>query len=141
VTDAIKLLGIRTTALSVDEVYDLVRQPRAGGVALFVGTVRERDHGKAVTALEYSAYPLAEEELRIVADEVVKSHDVIALAAVHRIGHLEIGDIAVVVAVACEHRGEAFTAARQLIDELKRRVPIWKHQHFVDGSEEWVGTP
>lgn len=140
-TDAIKMLEIRRTELSVDEVYGLIAQPRAGGLALFVGTVREHDHGKDVSALEYSAYPSADDELRAVAEEVVKSHDVLAVAAVHRIGHLEIGDIAVVVGVAAEHRGEAFAAARQLIDQLKRRVPIWKHQHFLDGSEEWVGIP
>jgi molybdopterin synthase catalytic subunit len=140
VTDPIRLLAIRAEALSVDEVYEAVRGPRVGGIALFVGTVREFDHGKGVQGLDYSSHPSVDAELQAVAEEVVKSFDVLALAAVHRVGHLEIGDIAVIVAVACEHRGQAFDAAHQLVDELKKRVPIWKHQLFSDGSEEWVGS-
>ena len=75
------------------------------------------------------------------AEEVADRHPVIALAAVHRVGHLEIGDLAVVVAVSAAHRGAALEACRELIDTLKARVPIWKHQLFSDGSDEWVGLP
>jgi molybdopterin synthase catalytic subunit len=137
VSDPIRMLQIRDTPLSVDEIFGLVQHSEAGGVALFVGLVRDNDHGKNVTALDYSAHPLVEQTMR----EVVASYDVRALAAVHRVGELAVGDLAVVIAVSCPHRGDAFDAARQLIDELKKRVPIWKHQNFVDGSEEWVGTP
>jgi molybdopterin synthase catalytic subunit len=76
-----------------------------------------------------------------VADDIVAKYDLIALAAVHRIGSLEIGDIAVITAVSCAHRGEAFDACRALIDDLKLRLPVWKHQIFTDGTEEWVGAP
>lgn len=140
-SDVIRLLALREEELSVDEVLTAVRDARAGGIALFVGAVRDHDHGKGVTGLDYSAHPTVDAVLREVADEVAAQHDVLALAAVHRVGTLGIGDLAVVVAVACAHRGEAFTAARQLIDELKRRVPIWKHQRFGDGTDEWVGAP
>jgi molybdopterin synthase catalytic subunit len=141
VTDRITLLEITDVPIDVGAVYAAVTNRHAGGIALFVGTVRDHDHGKDVTGLEYSAHPTAEAVLREVAEKVVASHDVRAVAAVHRIGTLAIGDVAVVVAVACEHRGDAFAASRVLIDDLKATVPIWKHQRFVDGSEEWVGTP
>ncbi|MFF4774091.1 molybdenum cofactor biosynthesis protein MoaE [Microtetraspora fusca] len=138
--DVIRLLGIRDTPLSVDEVLRAVGDHAAGGTAIFVGTVREEDQGKAVTLLSYSAHPTAEQELRRVAEKVAADHAVTALAAVHRVGDLELGDIAVVVAVACPHRGEAFAACRRLIDDLKHEVPIWKHQVFADGASEWVGA-
>jgi len=140
-TDAIALLSIRDTALEISEVYDAVQHPQAGGVTLFVGTVRDCDGGRPVDQLGYSSHPTALAALRSVADDVVDKFDVVRLAAVHRVGDLAVGDIAVVVAVACAHRGEAFEAARHLIDQLKETVPIWKHQRFSDGSDEWVGTP
>ena len=140
-SDPIRLLAIRDTPLSVDEVLSAVGDPAAGGTALFVGTVRDHDGGPApVTRLAYSAHPTAEGELRRVAEKVAAGHSVTALAAVHRVGDLVVGDLAVVVAVACPHRGEAFDACRRLIDALKREVPIWKHQVFADGTEEWVGA-
>jgi len=137
----IRLLDVRDTPLSVDEVFAAVRDPAAGGVALFVGVVRSEDGGRAVTDLGYSAHPNAIEELRAVAEQVAAEHRVTAIAAVHRVGDLAVGDLAVVVAAACPHRGEAFVACRALIDELKARVPIWKHQTFVGGEQEWVGLP
>jgi molybdopterin synthase catalytic subunit len=79
--------------------------------------------------------------LREVCEEVAARHTVARLGAVHRVGHLEVGDLAVVAAVSAPHRGEAFDACRDLIDSLKSRVPIWKHQQFSDGSDEWVGLP
>jgi len=138
---AIRLLEVRDSPLSVDEVFAAVSDPAAGGVAIFVGTVRSLDAGRGVTGLGYSAHPSADAELRSVAEEVVSAHPVLALAAVHRVGDLVVGDLAVVVGVACAHRGDAFTACRALIDELKSRVPIWKHQVFDDGEDEWVGLP
>ena len=136
---AVRLIAIRDTPLSVDEVHQAVMAEEAGGIALFAGAVRDHDHDQPVTGLSYQAHPSAEDELRRVAEEVAGKFPVIALAAVHRVGDLAIGDLAVVVAVSCAHRGEAFEACRMLIDELKATVPIWKHQRFDDGSSEWVG--
>ena len=135
---AIRLAELRDTPLSVDEVRSAVADPRAGGVALFLGVVRDHDHGRDVTRLSYSAHPSAPDELRKVAEKVAASFDVRALAVVHRVGELAVGDLAVVVAVACEHRGEAFEACRRLIDDLKATVPIWKNQQFTGGDSEWV---
>lgn len=139
--DAARLIGISAAPLDVAAVYDVVRRPAAGGVALFVGVVRDSDGGKAVSGLGYSAHPTAEAVLRHVVDEVVDGEDVEAFAAVHRTGDLAIGDIAIIVAVACGHRGQAFDVCERLVDEIKGRVPIWKHQAFADGTDEWVGTP
>lgn len=137
----VRLVDIRDTPLSVDEVVAAVSDAAAGGLTLFVGAVRDHDENKSVTALEYVAHPSALEQLTEVTEEVAKEYDVLAVAAVHRVGRLEIGDTAVIVATAAPHRGEAFEASRELIDRLKHRVPIWKHQLFTDGSDEWVGTP
>jgi molybdopterin synthase catalytic subunit len=137
--NVVRLIGVRETALSVDEVRAAVADPAAGGIALVAGAVRDEDHDKRVTGLSYSAHPTAEAELRRVAEQVAQKFPVIAVAAVHRVGDLDIGDMAVVVAVSCPHRAEAFDACRALIDELKASVPIWKHQRFADGSTEWVG--
>ena len=137
----VRLIAIRHTELSVDEVRAAVAGPGAGGIALFAGAVRETDHDQGVTGLSYSAHPSAEAELRRVAEMVAEKFSVLGIAAVHRVGDLAIGDLAVVVAVSCPHRAEAFDACRALIDELKASVPIWKHQHFSDGTSEWVGTP
>jgi molybdopterin synthase catalytic subunit len=138
--EPVKLIGIRETALSVDEVFRAVGDDAAGGTALFVGTVRNHDGGADVDELGYSCHPTAEAEMRRIAEKVVADYPVRALAAVHRVGNLEVGDLAVVVAVSCPHRGEAFDACRKLIDDLKREVPIWKHQKFSDGTDEWVGA-
>jgi molybdopterin synthase catalytic subunit len=139
--DPIVLIEIRDVALSPAELLDAVDDPGAGGTALFVGTVRDHDSGRGVDALSYSAHPGAVAAMRSVAERVVAEHDVVRLAAVHRVGDLKIGDLAVVVAVSCGHRGEAFVACRSLIDGIKAEAPIWKHQLFADGSTEWVGTP
>ncbi|MBB0244360.1 molybdenum cofactor biosynthesis protein MoaE [Streptomyces alkaliphilus] len=138
-----RLLGIRETALSVPEVLAAIGDHEAGGTALFVGTVRNHDgpaDRAAVTSLEYSAHPSAVVELRRVAERVAADFPVRALAAVHRVGGLAVGDLAVIVAVACPHRAEAFDACRRLIDDLKATVPIWKRQTFADGTSEWVGA-
>jgi molybdopterin synthase catalytic subunit len=138
--NVIRLAEIRDTPLSVDEVFAAAGDPAAGGVALFVGTVRDHDHARDVAALSYSAHPTVERELRAIMEKVAADHPVRALAAVHRIGDLRIGDLAVVVAASCPHRAEAFEACRRLIDDLKAQVPIWKHQTFADGGDEWVGA-
>ncbi|MBO2459082.1 molybdenum cofactor biosynthesis protein MoaE [Actinomadura violacea] len=138
--NVIRLAEIRDTPLSVDEVFAAVGDPAAGGVALFVGTVRDHDHARDVSALSYSAHPTVQRELLAVMEKVAADFPVRALAAVHRVGDLAIGDLAVVVAASCPHRAEAFDACRRLIDDLKAQVPIWKHQTFADGADEWVGA-
>ena len=115
----IRLIAIRDTALSVDEVRNAIADPAAGGEVLFIGTVRDHDAEKGVTGLGYSAHPSAEAELRkVTGDIVAKFPDVIGVAAVHRTGDLAVGDLAVVVGVSCAHRAEAFHACHELIDEL-----------------------
>ncbi|MDF3297990.1 molybdenum cofactor biosynthesis protein MoaE [Streptomyces tropicalis] len=138
--DPIRLIAVRETPLSLDEVFRAVGDDAAGGIALFVGTVRNHDGGADVAALGYSCHPSAGDEMRRVAEKVAAEYPVRALAAVHRVGDLGVGDLAVVVAVSCPHRAEAFEACRKLIDDLKHEVPIWKHQSFSDGTEEWVGA-
>ena len=133
---AVRLVAVRDTPLSVDEVLSAVQDPAAGGTCVFVGAVRDVDHERSVAALSYSAHPTVVDRLRELAGEVAGRHPVTAVAAVHRVG-----DLAVVVAVSAPHRGEAFEACRDLIDTLKSTIPIWKHQDFGDGSQEWVGLP
>ncbi|TMR03796.1 molybdenum cofactor biosynthesis protein MoaE [Actinomadura soli] len=136
----IRLIGVRDEPLSVDEVLAAVAAPGAGGTALFIGTVRDHDHARTVTGLGYSAHPSAEQQLRAVMEKVAADHPVHGLAAVHRVGDLRVGDLAVIAAASCAHRAEAFAACRRLIDDLKANVPIWKHQTFADGGDEWVGA-
>lgn len=138
---AVRLAALREDPLDVTEVLDALDDPTSGGLTLFVGRVRDHDHGAGVVGLDYSAHPTALARLEGVCEQVAADHDVQAVAAVHRTGSLAIGDIAVVVATVAAHRGDAFTASRALIDTLKAEVPIWKHQRFVDGTDEWVGTP
>jgi len=139
--NVVRLLDVRDQPLDVAEVIAAVADPAAGGLNVFVGAVRDHDGGQGVVRLDYSAHPTALDRLAEVAAEVAAEFEVIALAAVHRTGTLAIGDLAVVSAVSAAHRGQAFEASRALIDRLKERVPIWKHQVFEDGTEEWVGTP
>lgn len=137
----VRLAAISEDALSVADVLDHLEDPGAGGLVLFVGRVRDHDGGKGVVGLDYSAHPSAEERLAQVCADVAERYDVTGVAAVHRTGRLAIGDLAVVVATTAAHRGSSFDASRALIDTLKAEVPIWKHQVFTDGTEEWVGAP
>jgi molybdopterin synthase catalytic subunit len=135
----VRLVGIRDLPLSVDEVLAAVADPAAGGTTVFIGTVRSSDGGRDVSSLRYEAHPDAIAVLQQVAEDVAGKHHAVAVAAVHRTGLLAIGDLAVVVAVAAPHRAEAFAAGKELIDEVKARVPIWKQQSFSDGAIAWVG--
>jgi molybdopterin synthase catalytic subunit len=132
---------IQETPLDVAAVLASVEGEGSGGVTLFVGRVRDHDNDKDVVGLDYSAHPTALETMRAICERVADAHPVHGIAAVHRVGSLAIGDVAVVVAAAAAHRGQAFDASRDLIDTLKSEVPIWKHQRFTDGSDEWVGSP
>jgi molybdopterin synthase catalytic subunit len=124
--------------LDLAALIDMVTAPDRGGVVTFVGTVRDHHHGRAVTGLSYSAYePMAESVCAAIKTEAEGRWPVRA-ALVHRLGDLEIGDAAVAIAVASAHRDDAFAACRYVIEEVKRRVPIWKRERFVDGTEEWV---
>jgi molybdopterin synthase catalytic subunit len=141
VSSAVRLVDLRETPLDVAEVVAALDDDASGGLTLFVGRVRDHDGGKGVDGLDYSAHPSALETMRAVCERVAEEHEVQGVAAVHRVGTLAIGDIAVVVATTASHRGDAFAASRALIDTIKAEVPIWKHQRFADGSDEWVGTP
>lgn len=140
-SSVVHLVDLRETPLDVAEVVAALDDDASGGLTLFVGRVRDHDGGKDVDGLDYSAHPTALEKMREICERVAAEHAVHGVAAVHRVGRLAIGDIAVVVATTAAHRGDAFVASRALIDTLKAEVPIWKHQRFADGSDEWVGTP
>ncbi|MCV7197759.1 molybdenum cofactor biosynthesis protein MoaE [Mycobacterium angelicum] len=120
---------------------DLVGHQSAGAVVGFLGMIRDHDGGRQVVRLEYSAHPSAAQVLAdVVAEVAQQSSGVRAVAASHRIGVLQIGDAALVAAVAADHRQEAFATCARLVDTVKARLPVWKHQFFEDGSEEWVGS-
>lgn len=138
---AVREASISTVPLSVDRALTLVRDPVVGGVAVFLGVVRNHDHEQDVTSLDYTAHPSAEQVLARCAEQVAERHDVVSVVVSHRSGHLEVGDLAVVVAVGAVHRGSALEACRDLIDTVKAQVPIWKEQAFAGGGTEWVGLP
>jgi molybdopterin synthase catalytic subunit len=133
------LFRVLDTPLSVAEATAAVSAPDIGGIDLFLGAVRDHNAGRAVTRLEYHAYvSMAEKEMRRIAEEIAGELPGVRLAALHRIGSLAVGDLAVVCAAGAVHRGEAFQACRALIDRIKHRVPIWKREHGRDGPY-WVG--
>jgi molybdopterin synthase catalytic subunit len=118
-----------------------VSEARAGAVVSFQGVVRDHDHGRGVTLLEYEGHPTAAKILREVAEEISADPDVYAVAVSHRVGTLRIGDVALVAAVSTAHRAAGFAACARLVDEAKARLPIWKRQVFADGTDEWVNCP
>jgi molybdopterin synthase catalytic subunit len=133
------LFEIREEELSVAEVIAAVTRPEAGGISVFVGTVRSDNAGHAVTLLEYQAYAsMAAKEMARIGAEISSEIPGVELAVLHRVGSLTVGQIAVVCAASAPHRGEAFTACRLLIDRIKARVPIWKREHGPSGPY-WVG--
>jgi len=120
---------------------DEVAQDRNGASILFVGTVRDINDGSPVTALDYSAYTdMAETELAAIVLEASERWSTPDIVVEHRIGSLGPGDASVAIAVAHPHRGEAYEASRYIIEELKRRLPVWKREHYVDGRSEWVNA-
>ena len=118
----------------------LTWSPDCGAVVTFSGIVRNHDDGKSVTSLGYSAHPTAAAVLAGVADAVAAKYDGVRIWVGHRTGSLDIGDAALVAAVASAHRGTAFAACSELVDTVKANVPIWKEQGFTDGTTEWVGV-
>ncbi len=128
--------------VSVDEHARLVAEAGAGAVVTFGGVVRDHDGGRSVTALHYEGHPTAGDVLADVVSEVAaRRAGVRAVAVSHRVGDLTIGDVALACAVAADHRAEAFTTCADLVDEVKARLPVWKHQWFADGTDEWVNSP
>ena len=132
------MIAVQATPIDVAQVLEAVEGPGEGGVVLFVGRVRDTARGRGVRRLDYEAYPaMAQSEMEALAGEARGSHGAARVALVHRTGRLEVGEIAVAIAVAAPHRAQAFEACRWLIDALKQRVPIWKKEWYEDGSE-WV---
>jgi molybdopterin synthase catalytic subunit len=127
--------------ISLTEHEELVANEAAGAVVGFSGVVRNHDGGRDVVRLDYSAHPLAEQTLfEALAEVAAQATGVRAIAASHRIGSLYIGDAALVAAVAADHRKAAFEACALLVDTVKARLPVWKHQFFADGTDEWVNS-
>lgn len=139
--DFVRLAAVSDVAVDTAAVAALVDDARAGAVVTFVGAVRNHDGGRDVTSLSYSAHPSAEANLREVADEFRGREGVHAVAVVHRVGELAIGDVALFAVVAASHRGQAFSCASDLVDRVKESVPIWKHQHYADGTSDWSNLP
>lgn len=133
-----RLLQLRSSAISVDECIAAVAHPSAGGTSVFIGTVRDENDAHPVTLLEYEAYAvMAEKEMSRICDEIEGEVPGVRLSVLHRIGALQVGDVAVVCAASAPHRAEAFRACRLLIDRVKERVPIWKREHGPGGAE-WI---
>lgn len=132
---------VTAAAISLTEHEELVASVEAGAVVSFAGVVRNHDGGRPVLRLEYSAHPSAPETLfEVLAEIAGSSSGVRAIAASHRIGPLELGDAALVVAVAADHRAAAFGTCERVVDTIKERIPVWKHQFFADGTDEWVNS-
>lgn len=135
------MIAISEEPLDVAAHERAVAHPAAGGVVVFQGVVRDHDGGRGVTLLEYEAHPSAATVLH----EIVAAYEaeplVYGVAVSHRVGKLEVGDIAIVAAVATAHRGDAFALCARLVDEVKQRLPVWKRQVFQGGDEEWVNCP
>ena len=131
--------GVIREPVSVPELAAAVQDRAAGAVVTFEGVVRDHDRGREVTAIAYSAHPSADEVIVRIARETAEQSGLRAVAVVHRIGHLEIGDTALGVAVSADHRAPAFEAVRDIVEEVKKRLPVWKHQLFADGTREWSG--
>jgi molybdopterin synthase catalytic subunit len=134
----VRRADVVTEPISVHETQALVEDPAAGAVVSFSGDVRDHDHGRDVARLEYEGHPSAAAVIAEVAREVAARHDVVAIAVLHRVGPLGIGESALVASVSAAHRSAAFSACADLVDETKHRLPVWKHQVFTDGTDEWV---
>jgi molybdopterin synthase catalytic subunit len=141
VTAVVLRADLTAHTIELAEHERLVAHQAAGAVVGFAGVVRDHDGGRTVTRLEYSGHPSAQQTLADVAAEIAADcPGVRAIAVSHRIGDLEIGDAALVAAVAADHRQAAFDTCARLVDAVKARLPVWKHQFFADGSDEWVGS-
>jgi molybdopterin synthase catalytic subunit len=129
---------VTTDLISVSQLSTLVRSNAAGAIVTFSGDVRDNDHGREVLSLSYEAHPSAQALLEKVAGEIAAKFEVVNVAVAHRHGDIAIGEAALVAAVSAKHRKAAFDACVALVDEVKAQIPIWKHQVFADGTDEWV---
>lgn len=134
----VRYVDVREGRLDPEILRAAVADASAGATALFTGDVRDNDHGRPVVSLSYEAHPSAKDVLSAVAQEIAERFDVIAVAVAHRHGPIPVGEAALVAAVSARHREEAFAACIALVDLTKERIPIWKHQVFADGTDEWV---
>jgi molybdopterin synthase catalytic subunit len=132
---------VTTEPLDIAEHERAVADRRAGAVVSFAGVVRDHDDGKGVLELEYEAHPSAGGVLAEIVERIATDPEVYAVAVSHRVGKLDIGDVALAAAVSTAHRAEAFAVCARLVDEVKAKLPIWKRQVFADGTEEWVNCP
>ncbi|WP_256463896.1 molybdenum cofactor biosynthesis protein MoaE [Georgenia sp. TF02-10] len=136
----VAVAAVRDEPITADECAEAVGDDAAGAVVTFGGVVRNHDGGRAVSAIEYVAHPAAGQVVAQVAADLAVRFPVDAVAVVHRVGTLAVGDVALAVAVSAAHRAEAFAAAAELVEEVKRRLPVWKRQVFPDGGHEWTGS-
>jgi molybdopterin synthase catalytic subunit len=133
------MIKLTHDAIDVDAVLKSVSSPAAGAVVLFLGTTRRETEGRETASLDYECYPkMAEKELSDLETEARKRWSLVECNVVHRLGHLEIGEVSVAVAVSSPHRQAAFDAAEWLIDRIKQVVPIWKRENWADGTSQWV---
>jgi molybdopterin synthase catalytic subunit len=133
------MIELTREPIDVAGLTEAVRSPQAGAVVLFLGTVREMTGDRRTVALDYDAHDeMALAKMQQLHDEACQTWPVIKAGIIHRLGHLQLGDVSVAVAVSCPHRVQAFEAGRHLIDRLKELVPIWKQENWADGSKEWV---
>jgi molybdopterin synthase catalytic subunit len=137
----VRMVQVSAEPLSTELHEAAIEHPGAGARVVFGGVVREVDHGRHVVELEYQAHPSAADVLAGIAAEFGAEPEVLALAVSHRVGVLAVGDVALVAAVATEHRRAAFDICARLVDEVKHRLPVWKRQVFDDGTDEWVNCP
>lgn len=138
--ERVVLADVVDRSITVDEVAAVIATDQDGAIVTFAGVVRDHDDGKGVTALEYERHPSAGEVIAEVARTIAAAHPEVRIAVLHRVGALVIGDVALAAAVSSPHRAEAFAACGALVDLVKEQVPIWKHQRFTDGSDEWVAA-
>src|SRR5437660_981491 len=133
------MLRLTREPIDTQNLLDAVSRPECGAVVLFLGTVREITGEQVTLALDYEAYvPMAEKKLADIEEETRRRWSVGDIAIAHRLGHLEIGEVSVAVAVSCPHRADAFEACRFAIDRTKELAPIWKKENWADGRTEWV---
>jgi molybdopterin synthase catalytic subunit len=133
------MIQLTTEPIDYAALTEMVRRKECGAVVTFLGTVRDLTEGRITIALDYEAYPaMAEKKLAEIERETRERWPVGEMAMIHRLGHLDVGEISVAVAVSCPHRGQAFDACRFAIDQLKEVVPIWKKENWADGNTEWV---
>ena len=132
--------NVTTQIIEGEQLAELVRDKRAGAVVVFSGDVRNHDGGKEVSTLTYEIHPTANDKIASITHALLTNRDVIKVALSHRYGDIAIGETAFAVAVSAEHRQAAFETCSAIVDEIKAKLPIWKHQLFSDGTDEWVNT-